>query len=62
MEREERRRIEGELELSFYLMVGGSKVVWKDIKVVTTRLRIGVGKEGYEAMGALTQMVLGGVE
>lgn len=55
--------LEGELELSLYLMVGSLKIVRKDIKVVViTRLRIGVGKEGYEAMVALIQMVPGGVE
>ena len=54
---------EGELELSLYLMVGSLKIVRKDIKVVVIiHLRIGVGKEGYEAMVALIQMVPGGVE
>lgn len=55
--------LEGELELSLYLMVGSLKIVRKDIKVVViTRLRIGVGREGYKAMVALIQMVPGGVE
>lgn len=47
------------LGLFLYLMVRSSKV---GMKVVITRLRIGVEKEGYEAMEALIQMVLGGVE
>lgn len=55
--------LEGELELSLYLMVGSLKIVRKDIKVVViTRLQIGVGREGYKAMVALIQMVPGGVE